>query len=39
MNRDDWIKTYHNHAGSWPALVGVYVLLICGMLLSANAML
>lgn len=37
MNRDEWIKAYHNNAGSWPALVGIYALIIATMVLSAQA--
>lgn len=36
MNRDDLIKAYRENAASWPALVGVYAILIGGMLLSAH---
>lgn len=37
MNRDEWLKAYHNNSASWPALVGVYAMIIAAMLLSANA--
>ena len=37
MNRDEWIKAYRENSASWPALVGVYAIIIAAMLLSANA--
>jgi hypothetical protein len=39
MNRDDLIKAYRDNGASWPALVGLYGLLIGGMILSAQAIL
>ncbi len=39
MTRDDFIREYRNRAGSWPALVGVYGIIVACMVLSAMAIL
>jgi hypothetical protein len=39
MSRDDLIREYRMRGASWPALVGVYGLLLAAMLLSAMAIL
>lgn len=39
MNRDDLIRAYRTSASSWQVLVGVYVLLLGAMALSASAIL
>lgn len=39
MTRDDLIKEYRNRAGSWPALLAVYVIIVACMLGSAAAIL
>lgn len=36
MTRDQWLRAYHQQAGSWPALVGIYLVLIGTMVLSAS---
>jgi hypothetical protein len=36
MNKDDLIRAYRENAGSWPAIVGVYAILVGGMALSAS---
>lgn len=39
MTKDDLIRAYRENAGSWPAIVGVYAILLAGMGLSAAAIL
>jgi len=39
MNKDDLIRAYRENAGSWPAILGVYAILIAGMAASASAIL
>jgi len=38
MTRDEWIREYKEYSGSWPALVGVYAVLVGAMLLSGYLM-
>jgi hypothetical protein len=38
MTRDDLIREYREHSGSWPALVGVYALIVGAMVLSGYLM-
>jgi len=37
MDKDQWIRAQRLSGGSWPALVGVYAVLIAAMVLSAMA--
>lgn len=39
MNRDQLIREARNNAGTWPALVGLYGLIVGVMLVSAAAIL
>lgn len=39
MTRDDMIKEHRNRAGSWPALLAVYAIIVACMLFSAMAIL
>lgn len=38
MTRDEWIREYRTHSGSWPALVGVYAVIVGAMALSGYMM-
>lgn len=38
MNRDDLIREYRMRGASWPALVGVYAVIVGTMVLSAMSM-
>lgn len=38
MTRDELIREYKTHSGTWPALVGVYGLIVGTMLLSGYLM-
>ncbi|EEE45773.1 hypothetical protein [Roseibium alexandrii] len=38
MTRDDLIREYRQHSGSWQAVVGVYALLVGAMVLSGYMM-
>ncbi|MHA7775215.1 hypothetical protein [Roseibium sp. M-1] len=38
MTRDELIREYKEHSGSWPALVGVYAVLVGAMVLSGYLM-
>jgi hypothetical protein len=38
MNREDLIREFESRAASWPALVGVYGIIVGTMVLSAMAM-
>lgn len=37
MNKDDLIREFRNNTADWPAVVGVYAVIIGGMVLSASA--
>ena len=37
MNRDDLIREHRMSGASWPALVGVYAVIVAAMVLSAMA--
>lgn len=37
MNRDEMIREYRTRGASWPALIGVYAILVGTMVLSAMA--
>jgi len=37
MNRDDLIREYRMRGASWPALVGVYAIIVGTMVFSAMA--
>lgn len=39
MNKDDMIRAYRNNAASWPAVVGLYAVLLGGWVLAAQSML
>jgi len=39
MTKDDMIRAYRNNSASWPAVVGLYAVLVGGWLLAASAML
>lgn len=39
MNKDDLIREYRQNGASWPAIVGVYCLLVSGLFFSASSML
>jgi uncharacterized integral membrane protein len=39
MTKDDLIRTYTNNSASWPAIVGVYAIIIGGLVFSASAIL
>ena len=38
MTRDDLIREYRQHGASWPALVGVYALIVGAMVFSGYMM-
>ncbi|ASP34214.1 hypothetical protein CHH27_13945 [Labrenzia sp. VG12] len=38
MTRDDLIREYKEHSGTWPALVGVYALIVGAMVVSGYLM-
>ncbi|MEM8796592.1 MAG: hypothetical protein AAGE61_13570 [Pseudomonadota bacterium] len=38
MNKDDLIREYRKRGASWPALAGVYSIIVGAMVLSAMAM-
>ncbi|WP_268956893.1 hypothetical protein [Roseibium aggregatum] len=38
MTRDELIREYKEHSGTWPALVGVYGVIVGTMLLSGYLM-
>ncbi|WP_286192510.1 hypothetical protein [Stappia sp. BW2] len=38
MTRDDLIREYKSQSGSWPALVGVYAVIVGAMALSGYLM-
>ena len=38
MTRDDLIREYRTHSGTWPALVMVYAIIVGTMLLSGYMM-
>ena len=37
MTRDELIREYHNRRGSWPALLGVYAILLGTLILTGMA--
>ncbi len=39
MDKDDLIRAYRNHSGTWPALLGLYGLVVAGFFASAYAIL
>lgn len=39
MTKDDMIRAYRVNSASWPAIVGLYAVLVGGMVFSASAML
>lgn len=39
MDKDDLIRMYRNNAASWPAVVGLYSILVGGLIASATAVL
>ncbi|WP_428673914.1 hypothetical protein [Roseibium sp.] len=38
MTRDELIREYKEHSGNWPALVGVYAMIVGAMALSGYMM-
>lgn len=39
MNKDTLIREFKNRASSWHTLAGIYVIIICALVLSASNML
>lgn len=39
MTKDDMIRAYRNNSASWPAVVGLYSIIVGTLMVSANAVL
>lgn len=37
MTKDDLIRAYNNNSASWPAIVGLYSVLVGALIATANA--